>query len=50
MCQHDSALKALKMVYKDTVFVDVASQALEGDIDKDLIAEVNFYKKETARL
>ena len=38
--QKECALKALTMVYKDTVFADVGVQAYEGDIDNDLIQEV----------
>ena len=48
--QYDSALRLLRLIYKDTKFADVGSQALEGDIDNDLIEKVAFYKKETARL
>ena len=48
--QFDCALRALKMVHKDTVFHDVCIQANEGEIDNDLITEVQFYRTETARL
>ena len=48
--QYDSALRLLKLIYKDVQFVEVGCQALEGDIDNDLIEKVTFYKKETVRL
>ena len=48
--QYDSALRGLKLVFKDTQFSDMAIQAKEEDIDYDLIAEMTFYKKEIARL
>ena len=48
--QYDSALKALKMVFKDTQFLDAEIQTNSGDIDADLLEEIKFYKQEVARL
>ena len=38
------------MVYKDIEYHDVEMQAEAEEIDKDLVAEVAFYKKEMTRM
>ena len=48
--QKDSALRSLRMVYKDNLLRDAEVQVNADEVDTDLLAELAWYRKEVQRL